>query len=93
MGVFTRDAPFVLYHAAYGGAECPRNLALLPEARFLRRLRPALFGPFRDLSPQPAAPHAPWPGDLDGRLSEGSESTFRCPRPDIDGLAPRQKPA
>jgi len=57
--------------------------------RFLRVLGPAFFGPFRDLPPQPAAPQAPWPGDLDARPSEGSESTFRCPRPDIDGLAPR----
>ena len=56
----------------------------------------AISSPFsapRDLPPQPAAPQAPKPGDLDARLSEGSEYTFRCPRPDIDGLAPRQKPA
>ena len=73
---------------------CFRSLSKVSlEARFLRRFRPAFFGPFRGLPPQPAALHAPWPGDLAARLSEGSESTFRCPRPDIGGLAPRQKPA
>ena len=57
----------------------------------MRRFGPAFFGPFRDLPPQPAAPQAPWPGDLDSRPSEGGESTFRCPRPDIDGLAAPSK--
>ena len=29
MGMFTRDVPFVLYHAAYGGAEYSGDLAVL----------------------------------------------------------------
>ena len=70
-----------------------RNRRRGHEPPFLRPLGPAFFGPFRDLPPQPAAPQAPWPGDLDARPPEGSEFTFRCPRPDIGCLAPRQKPA